>query len=228
MSKTKQTIRERLSACMSEIGYLEKDGKNSGQGYRYLSEQKVKEVCQKAFVRQGLVPEWTVSLPYLSSRTVYTRKGEKEGLECVCHVRLTVRDLSGDTATAVVTDGVGQKIDVGDKAVMGAQTAALRECLKSLMLIPSGDDPEADVTTDEHAKVDTNGAAPKRQRQSKEAEYAELSKKLKTKILNTKRDALDDLKAELVTATEGWPDKFRNPLRDEYQKHVTACMANGD
>ena len=45
---------------------------------------------------------------------------------------------------------MGQGTDKGDKAVMKANTAALKYALAGIFLISWGDDPEADVETDKY------------------------------------------------------------------------------
>lgn len=129
-------LQERLVAAMKDIGYLQKDGKNKDQRYNFLSERKVKEECQKAFIKQGLAPRWTVRVVH-RDRCDYNGKN---GFDAIVHVTLTLESALG---TLWETEGVGQGRDPGDKAVMKAQTAAIRECLKSLFLIASGDDPES-------------------------------------------------------------------------------------
>ena len=51
----KKTLTSKLLEVSKAIKYLKKDKSNSQQGYRYLSEAKIKETIKKAFEDNGIL-----------------------------------------------------------------------------------------------------------------------------------------------------------------------------
>ena len=78
---------------------------------------------------------------------VTNTKGNKEHLATV-KITITLTDsTSGESVTIV---GLGSGQDAGDKAVMKAQTAAIKYAYLLSLNISTGDDPEADLQTDQN------------------------------------------------------------------------------
>lgn len=134
------TVQARLLNAMASIGYIQKDAKNSHFKYSYLSERAVKQAVQSALVAAGEMPT-RIKMEVLSMSTPH-----------LVFVKCIITFADGQKY-----DGLGCGADKGDKAVMKAQTAAIRECWKNIFCIPSGDDPEADPSTDKDDKP-ANGA----------------------------------------------------------------------
>lgn len=137
----------KILALMAEVGVLEKGSKNSHFGYNYLSEFDTKLAVQKAFIKHGIMHEG-IELEVLASEQ--TSSGR------YCEVRCTItmpgRDAQKDSdnifASVYRYQGLGSGIDKTDKALLKAQTAAVREALKNLLIIPAGHDPENDQDDD--------------------------------------------------------------------------------
>ena len=88
----------------------------------------------------------------LQFQDVTTAKGNTEHLAIV-EITVTLTDSeSGETLTL---KGLGSGQDAGDKAIMKAQTAALKYCYLLSLAIATGDDPEADTSTDESTATPT-------------------------------------------------------------------------
>ncbi|WP_196589981.1 ERF family protein, partial [Pectinatus frisingensis] len=99
-------------------------------------------------VKQGIcstaVPE------IISINEITTAKGNIERLATV-KVNITLIDRDSDESITITGLGSGQ--DAGDKAVMKAQTAAIKYAYMLSFAIATGDDPEADSKTDENTTV---------------------------------------------------------------------------
>lgn len=134
---------QRVALAAGEIGSLEKDRKNLHQGYDYLSENAVKKATRNAMVKHGILPDHILFDVTASE----WRRGKQGELN---HVTMRCRLLWGPlTNPHSEVQGYGSGQDYGDKAIMKAQTTALREALKSRFSIATGQDPEADPVGDE-------------------------------------------------------------------------------
>ena len=95
-------------------------------------------------------------------------------------VKISIIDSeSGETVDLY---GIGSGQDAGDKAVMKAQTAAIKYAYMMSLCIATGDDPEADTNTDENnvgdkpvAKTVTSRKATAKQPVPKETVAVQLS-----------------------------------------------------
>lgn len=142
MSECK-AIAQKLIALMREVGYVQKDKSNAFHGYRYASDEAVLAHIHAAAVKVGVA-----FVPAFSIESVGVISG-KGGESQYVTVRVMVNVIDADTGESVQTVGIGSGMDKGDKAVMKAETAAMKYALLKLLLIPTGDDPEADRSTDE-------------------------------------------------------------------------------
>lgn len=135
--------RERLAHALASVGTVEKDRTNRHEGYDYQSEAAIKLAAQRALGAHGLAPD-KVAFEILSDEW---RMSTKTGIEYnMVKVRCTVV-VAGSPA-----EGLGCGRDYGDKALMKAQTSAVREAWKNLFVIPSiGGDPEEDSFDDSQA-----------------------------------------------------------------------------
>lgn len=137
------TVWQRIAAVSKACAYLKKDGMNQAQRYNYVSEGHVKERVTAAMCDAGLAFGGITS-EVMDRSAVKTRNGE---MPCFL-VRVTVTIVDQVTGSMVTMEGLGSGADAGDKAVMKAQTAAVKNALLHGFGIASGDDPEADETVD--------------------------------------------------------------------------------
>ena len=85
---------------------------------------------------------------YLESMVdVTTAKGNTEHLATVT---IQIHLVDSDSGESVDLFGIGSGQDASDKAVMKAQTAAIKYAYLLSMCVATGDDPEADSATDEN------------------------------------------------------------------------------
>lgn len=136
------SLSEKLCRIADQVGYIQKDSRNDFHGYGYASAErvlgKVRSVCvQEGVCISGTETQVTHITPDLS--------------KAIVHVTLSLRDA--ETGEEASFQGTGEGSDKGDKAVMKAQTAAMKYAVASAFLISWGDDPEADPSTDRDASL---------------------------------------------------------------------------
>lgn len=140
-----QNISAKMVAVMKECAHVLKNGTNSFHGYKYATSADVLEKVNTALVKNGIS---SMAMPeLLSCADVTNSKGNKEHLATVKITIMLTDSTSGESVTLV---GLGSGQDAGDKAVMKAQTAAIKYAYLLSLNISTGDDPEADVHTDQN------------------------------------------------------------------------------
>ncbi len=139
-----QKLAVKLIESMKACKYVVKNGLNSFHKYKYATSADILEKVNAAFTKQGIA---TIVVPeIIKDEQITTAKGTVEHLVTV-QIEVTLIDKdSGETA---VFRGFGSGQDATDKAVMKAQTAALKYAYMLSLAIATGDDPEADEKTDE-------------------------------------------------------------------------------
>lgn len=143
-----QKLAVKLIEAMKLCKYVMRNGVNTFHKYKYATSADVLEKVNAAFTKQGIA---TIVVPeIMKDEAVTTAKGTVEHLVTVkIEVTLVDKD-SGETA---IFRGFGSGQDATDKAVMKAQTAALKYAYMLSLAIATGDDPEADEKTDENMNV---------------------------------------------------------------------------
>ena len=143
-----QKLAVKLIEAMKLCKYVMRNGINTFHKYKYATSADVLEKVNAAFTKQGIA---TIVVPdIIKDEAVTTAKGTVEHLVTVkIEVTLVDKD-SGETA---IFRGFGSGQDATDKAVMKAQTAALKYAYMLSLAIATGDDPEADEKTDENMNV---------------------------------------------------------------------------
>lgn len=140
-----QNISAKMVEVMKECAHVLKNGTNNFHGYKYATSADVLEKVNAALVKNGIS---SMAIPELvSSIDVTNNKGNKEHLATVKITIILTDSTSGETVTIV---GLGSGQDAGDKAVMKAQTAAIKYAYLLSLNISTGDDPEADLHTDQN------------------------------------------------------------------------------
>jgi hypothetical protein len=142
------SLANKLAEVGLQIGYIQKDGVNTFHKYSYASAEAVLKKANKELFSRGIAVRSDSKLAFLS----------EDSSRAVVHTTLTFVD--GETGETHSVNGLGQGSDKGDKAVMKANTAALKYALSGAFLISWGDDPEADATTDRAAASDGEEEAP--------------------------------------------------------------------
>lgn len=165
-------IAMKLLEVMKECSYIQKNGTNSFHGYKYATSADVLEKVNQSFVKHGIV---SIAQPELIDMVdVTTAKGNMEKLATV-RMQITLTDVeTGETFDIV---GLGSGQDNGDKAVMKAETAAIKYAYMLTLAISTGDDPEADPNTDQNTLGSTGGKARVQIMQNNTTRAPEVSNK---------------------------------------------------
>ena len=142
----KAKIAKKLVAVMSECSHVCKNGLNSYHQYKYATAEDVLCKVNEALTKNKLA---SVVTPALDSVVdVVNLKGNKEHLATIS---VKIELIDADSGESIVLQGFGSGQDAGDKAIMKAQTAAIKYAYMMSLCIATGDDPEADSKTDEAA-----------------------------------------------------------------------------
>lgn len=142
------SLSSRFAQAIGALGRLQKDKRNDHARYDYLSEEAVKAAVGKVVAEHDLAPS-SITFEILLDEYRAAKQGEQN----IVKVRAV---LEWDGARC---EGLGCGIDYGDKAILKAQTSAIREAWKNRFIIATGHDPEADIETD---KAGPTQAAPRR------------------------------------------------------------------
>lgn len=150
----KTGIAKKLLQVMKDCSYIQRDGTNAYHKYTYASAATVLEKVNCACTQAGIA---VVDLdPFiLETRERVTTKGNQELLVTV---KVTITLVDSETGETAVFKGLGSGQDSGDKAVMKAQTAAVKNAWLNGLVISTGDDPEADEKTDQTASLPSGSA----------------------------------------------------------------------
>jgi len=139
-TNTKPTCGERLAKVARECAYIEKKGQNIAQKYSYVTAADVLAKVNESLARNGLVGTTEFSLERFSGRVTKTGSYERHAI-----VRADLKIRPADVlAPTIYVTGLGSGSDYGDKAIMKAETAALKYAWIAALNIATGDDPEAD------------------------------------------------------------------------------------
>jgi len=138
-------LTDKLAEVMAEVGYVQKDALNDFHHYRYASAEAVLKKVNAALSERGIAVSTQAEL------LQYEQHPGEKGPSMHAVVRLSLAFTDG--ADSITAQGLGEGSDKGDKAVMKADTAALKYALANAFMISWGDDPEADIDTDKAARV---------------------------------------------------------------------------
>lgn len=135
---TELSLYRKLNKIMEEVGSLDKDKKNTTQGYEYLSESNVKHAIQPLLVKHGVLFKVDLVRSYVD-RELTTKMG---GTLIKTEAELKYTFIDCDSKEMLEGTFMGSGTDSGDKGIYKAITGAIKYILTSTFLIPTGDDPE--------------------------------------------------------------------------------------
>lgn len=135
----------KLAEIMKEVGYIQKGGTNSAQGYKYVMASQVADA-----IREKLADKNIIMIP-ASAEVIDTGRTPSEK-QALLTIKFTWRFIDGDSGETIDFESVGSGADSGDKAPYKAATGALKYALLTAFLIPTGEDPENDSAVTAAAK----------------------------------------------------------------------------
>lgn len=130
-----KNIANKIVSVMNSIESVTKDGFNSFHKYKYVTDAAIVTEIRKAMIEQKLIT--------IPSQIECTVNGNLTTLK----VRYTLIDA--DSGETLVSDVFGYGQDNGDKGVYKAATGAEKYFLLKTFLLPTDDDAEKDVKTDD-------------------------------------------------------------------------------
>lgn len=140
----------RLVEVASEMGPIPKAGYNTAQRYHFASaEDLIGAIREKLLARNVLV------LAYEHHTDERMRTTSGGGESAVTTVHLVFLLVAADTGERIELMWPGRGEDPMDKGVGKALTNAIKTFLRQQFLLPWGDDPEADESTDARASGNT-------------------------------------------------------------------------
>lgn len=128
----------KVARCYLAIGKIAKNGINKDQGYEFVSVEDIFDACRKAMAESGLALIQHGMGEPLIAPTGNNGRGR--------HMMLPVTYFLIDCETGYhqVIEWRGECIEYSDKAITKCLTSANKSLLRSLFLIPAGeDDPDA-------------------------------------------------------------------------------------
>ena len=133
---------------MNECSHVLKKGENNFHHYKYATSADVLEKVNASLVKNGIC---SIAVPELLNIVDVTNS--KGNIERLATVQMNILLIDKDSGETVTITGIGSGQDSGDKAVMKAQTAAIKYAYMLSLAISTGDDPEADRNTDENTQA---------------------------------------------------------------------------
>lgn len=133
-------IAKKLNQIMSEIGYVQKDGINDHQKYRYVSEAGLIDKLRPIMVKHGVVAIPTV----VDDDTVEIGATKFGTMQYRTRVVLETQFIDCESGESITVRHIGHGVDTGDKGSYKATTGANKYTLFKTFQIATGDDPEKD------------------------------------------------------------------------------------
>jgi len=145
-----------LSLIQSEVGKIVKDGKNTKQGFGYVSEAQVKAKLQNKLAEHGIM--FIPSYQLIDSWSTQSQRGANLNFVSVMG---TFTLTNGSESVMGSMPGIG--MDSGDKAIYKAETGAQKNFLMQLFLMSTGNDPDDDIdnsyNNNQQRKTNSNQAS---------------------------------------------------------------------
>jgi hypothetical protein len=137
----------KLARIANAVGRIEKKGFNAFHEYQFVRETDLLEAMRPLLAEQAIWLQQNVS------------SHDRTGDLTIITVDFTWIDgETGETLGPVTFMGYGA--DTGDKGCAKALTAAVKSFLLKSFLLGTGDDPEADESTDKRAEANRASRAP--------------------------------------------------------------------
>lgn len=145
-------LAQKIFNVMSEVGTVEKTGRNTAQNYDYAKETDVLDAVRPLLIKNKLLLI-KIAEEYKNTAVHSTRSGTGQTLTELC---ATYRWIDIETGHYLDTQQVSTGIDTGDKGSYKASTGGKKYNLLTNLFISTGDDPEADEKTDHNNAPQTN------------------------------------------------------------------------
>lgn len=194
----------KLVTIMGEMEKLQKKGKNSQQGYTFISHEQIVNELKPLFVKHKVMIIPTV-IDHALQQYGTTKAGAPVTQSKVT-VQYTIIDAENPSDT-IVSNWVGEGTDSSDKATNKSVTAAGKYYLMKLFNIAE-EDPDANDNRSDHVANNYNGSAPQHSATNSEAvdnkPITAPQLKYLSQILIRKKVSTPELRMAVVAATMGY------------------------
>ena len=209
----------KLSRIMSEVGYIEKRGRNEFHKYDYATEADVTAGVRDSFIKHGvmLIPE-----------ILTTKREPLEGKNALTQVVMLIHLYDTETGQSLNVAWSGDGMDSGDKGIYKALTGGIKYFLMKTLLIPTGDDPEKDNKGEQdQAKARLQPAkAPVRSVEGQRDPRIISDKQGKRLFAIASQAGMDDVALKELVASHGFESR-RDITKAKYEDICTAAEAFG-
>ncbi len=145
MSATdKKKILGKLLAVRKDVEYMQKEGRNSAQGYNFLGEAQITAQFKELFDKHGII--------FWYESKINDVRANASGKQILTGVEVSYQFIDAESGEFIGGTAAGQGTDGNDKGVYKAITGAIKYIFMKSFLIPTGDDPEND-TREEKTKA---------------------------------------------------------------------------
>ena len=212
-----------VSKAMSEIKILGKDNKNAFDKYMFASIDDFLAMVNPICVSNGLI--FHMQEGEIVEFTKKGRNGESSWLRF--RFEITAYHSSGQCLPPVIRSVEVQR--TGAQSSGSAQSYALKQYLRSLLLIPTGDKDDADFRSqDAGVASQSSNSAPKKNGASENGATREIFKSLQDDVYAAGGD-LDALtiwaeRPETKEAISKLPNDWQNDIRGIYKSEKTKAM----
>lgn len=184
MAVEHKNIYEAILGVMEDVQYAQKTGKFDGgrTQYSYASEYDLLMALRPAMVKHGIV----VFPENIDNLSITQEERKQGGFQTRMSSTMQFRFTHASTETFFTATVSTAGIDVGDKYGFKANTGALKYALRMVFLLPTGDDPDAQLSEEQEA----GRAAEKPVRKSK-AKPAEPKKKAAAPVKAPPKEIMD-------------------------------------
>lgn len=141
--KPTSELTKAVCAVMKAVPYVQKGGYNSFHKFKFASEADLLEALQPAMARYGLS---LAPIRIERSTHPFKTRSNKDQVLTTLLVTYCLTHKSGESMEIM---GIGEGADGEDKGAYKAMTGSLKYVLRSLFLVPTGDDPDKGPTKEE-------------------------------------------------------------------------------
>lgn len=148
--KDKFTLYGKIAEIMGDLGRIPKSGRNTSQGYDYVTESDITGAVRPLMAKQKIV-----MIPSIRNYKVEELPTKYSKLNMgTIEIKWTIID--GESAEQVSFSMIGKGTDTGEKDIYKAITGNKKYALITLFMIDSGDDPERDDGNDNKSNQNQN------------------------------------------------------------------------
>ena len=158
-TKNTKNIYQRMSDISNSLQYLQKDGVNQSQRYKFVSESAVTLAASEKMAENGVYMHFTCVEQKMTEISI----NNKSAIDCLVTVDVEYINVD-EPDQRVKSTFFGTGRDYGDKAIYKAITGAMKYAITKTFMISTGEDPE-------HDKGDTQNQAQATHRQPQPAQH---------------------------------------------------------